>query len=145
MNAISGTRRAMKELVDGTIRVQIDIDPTQRAAFHKLFGEIDMPVALAPLKPEAAITTVSGDVQVKEKPGPLCMLAVKWCKEPAFMGWLGRELIGKAFPNEEQTATGIYARCGIESRKELDTDPEAADKFQRLIRRPYVAYLEGKK
>lgn len=47
--AVAGTRRSMKELVDGTIRVQIDIDPPDRAAFLRLFPNIDMPVALAPL------------------------------------------------------------------------------------------------
>lgn len=51
--AISGTRRAIKELVDGTIRVQVDIDPDCRAAFFALFLEIDTRVALAPLRSEA--------------------------------------------------------------------------------------------
>src|SRR3546814_20450072 len=49
MSAISGTRRAMKEMADGTIRVQIDIDPSCRGDFLSLFPNIDMPVALAPL------------------------------------------------------------------------------------------------
>ncbi|HDR9497074.1 TPA: hypothetical protein QDC06_000261 [Burkholderia cepacia] len=48
--AISGTRRAIKEMADGTIRVQIDIDPRFRSAFWTLFPNIDMPVALAPLE-----------------------------------------------------------------------------------------------
>lgn len=49
MTAIAGTRRALKELADGTIRVQIDIDPRFRTEFFQLFSQIDMPVALAPL------------------------------------------------------------------------------------------------
>lgn len=49
MSAISGTRRSMKELSDGTVRVQIDIDPQFRDQFFAAFGQIDMPVALAPL------------------------------------------------------------------------------------------------
>jgi hypothetical protein len=36
-------------MADGTIRVQIDIDPTCRGAFWSLFPSIDMPVAIAPL------------------------------------------------------------------------------------------------
>ncbi|VWB07598.1 hypothetical protein [Burkholderia lata] len=48
--AISGTRRAIKEMADGTIRVQIDIDPRFRSTFWALFPNIDMPVALAPLE-----------------------------------------------------------------------------------------------
>ncbi len=49
-NAISGTRRTVKELVDGTLRVTVDIDPPQKAAFLKLLPEVDMPVAIAPLQ-----------------------------------------------------------------------------------------------
>jgi hypothetical protein len=49
VQVISGTRRAMKEMADGTLRVQIDIDPRFRAQFFEAFGQIDMPVAIAPL------------------------------------------------------------------------------------------------
>lgn len=66
MSAISGTRRSMKELVDGTIRVQIDIDPAFRDDFFKLFGKIDMPVALAPLV--ADFEKHEGDITEPEKP-----------------------------------------------------------------------------
>lgn len=48
--AISGTRRQVRELVDGTLEVKIHVDPRFKADFHKLFPEIDVPVALAPLK-----------------------------------------------------------------------------------------------
>lgn len=47
--AVPGTRRALRELVDGTIRVQVDIHPLHCADFHKLFPQIDMGIALAPL------------------------------------------------------------------------------------------------
>lgn len=43
--AVIGTRRTMKELVDGTIRVQIDIDPQYKKAFLERF-ELDKAVAL---------------------------------------------------------------------------------------------------
>lgn len=52
--AVSGTRRQVRELVDGTLEVKIHIDQAYRAVFHRIFPEIDMPVALAPLKVEAA-------------------------------------------------------------------------------------------
>ena len=54
ITAVSGTRRAIKELVDGTIRVQVDIDPRFRRQFFDLFPDIDTAVALAPLSPQAA-------------------------------------------------------------------------------------------
>jgi len=59
ITAVSGTRRAIKELVDGTIRVQVDIDPRFRKQFFDLFPEIDMAVALAPLDPKAATPDAS--------------------------------------------------------------------------------------
>lgn len=52
ITAISGTRRQIRELVDGTIEVKLHIDPRFKAEFHRLFPEIDMPVALAPLQPD---------------------------------------------------------------------------------------------
>lgn len=52
MNAISGTRRQYKEMADGTLSVVIHIEPNLKAEFHRLFPDVDMPVALAPLVPE---------------------------------------------------------------------------------------------
>lgn len=59
--AISATRRGIRELADGTIRVQVDIDPPYRADFHKLFPEIGMPVAIAPLAPDFEQSQEPGD------------------------------------------------------------------------------------
>jgi len=39
----------MREMADGTIEVKIHIDPAHRKAFMENFGQIDMPVAIAPL------------------------------------------------------------------------------------------------
>ena len=52
-SAIQGTRKAIKEMADGTLRIQIDIEPRDKRQFHELFPEIDMPVAVAPLVPVA--------------------------------------------------------------------------------------------
>lgn len=49
VSVISATRRAYKELVDGTLRVQFDVDPKFKNDFLKLFPEIDMGAAIAPL------------------------------------------------------------------------------------------------
>ena len=51
MNAIAATRRTYKELVDGTLRIQFDVEPKDKAAFLALFPNIDMPCALVPLIP----------------------------------------------------------------------------------------------
>lgn len=48
--AIEGVRRQFKQLADGTLAVTIHIEPRHIEQFMRLFGEIDMPVALAPLR-----------------------------------------------------------------------------------------------
>ena len=67
MSAVSGVRRSMRELVDGTIRVQIDIDPQFRDLFLKLFSQIDIPIALAPLALDRAEITDPDEAPKPEK------------------------------------------------------------------------------
>lgn len=74
MSAVVGTRRAMKELADGTIRVQVDIDPPHRKAFLELFSDIDMPVVMARFNPAAQGTAEQGtgepDAPIIARPTP---------------------------------------------------------------------------
>lgn len=127
MQAISGTRRSMREMADGTIRVQVDIDPSCKDQFLSLFKNIDMPVAIAPLvadfeqrKPEE-----------KPKGGELARLAGQFCQQPEFWKFAGVE-------NAVEAAAWVRHICHIESRAELDHDAEAAAIFHADIRRPYV-------
>lgn len=132
MSVISGTRRAMKELADGTIRVQIDIDPIYKDQFLAAFRSIDMPVAIAPLvadfeKPKAP------------KGGPLAKLAGQWCRDPAFHRWLGMD-----GPSAVDKAVDVIrARCQVVSRADLDNDHEAAERFHALIRIPFMEFMQA--
>ena len=47
--AISAVRRSYRELADGTLRVQFDIEPNFKNEFLSLFPEIDSLAAIAPL------------------------------------------------------------------------------------------------
>jgi hypothetical protein len=126
MSAVCGTRRAIKELADGTIRVQIDIDPPFRRQFLETFPDIDMPVALAPLdlkgEPEAP----------KPKGGELAKLAGILCADSGFQGWLGVE-------SEEGAAALLRSECGVDSRAELDHNAAAAAIFHQKFRKPWAA------
>lgn len=131
MTAISGTRRAMKEMADGTIRVQVDIDPTCRAQFLSMFPNIDMPVALAPLRADfeqAAPRPVIG----QRKGGELAKFAGRVCAEPDF--W---PIAGNA-QSPEQAAEWIRKTCGITSRADLDHDQRAAAIFHKEVRQPWA-------
>lgn len=78
----------------------------------------------------------------REPLGDLCWRAVQWCKTPEFWDWVaGQCQCHPAAVEEKQAREYILLKCGIESRKELDTNPEAARKFHQFIRGPYQKHL----
>lgn len=134
MDAISGTRRAMKEMADGTIRVQVDIDPACRAIFLQLFPNIDMPVALAPLRAdfERQQPDTAPPGSDRPKGGELARLAGIFSNNPTFQDWCEA---GSA----EEAAEWIRRTCQVSSRADLDHDEEAQKLFHNLVRLPFVA------
>ena len=138
MQAISGTRRAMKEMADGTIRVQVDIDPACRSAFLSMFGNIDMPVALAPLVShfeQAKPVVAQNEPEARNKGGELARLAGRFCQNEVFRRWCDAV-------DAEEAAGWIREQCDVISRGALDHDAAAADKFHKLVRLPYMAWLD---
>lgn len=133
---ISGTRRQIRELVDGSLEVRIHIDPRFKKAFHELFPEIDTPVAIAPL--ELDFEKWDQETRLypdKPKGGPLCTLAARWCKERLFRDWIGVN-------TEAEAAKDIRTFCGISSRSELDNNPNAAARFNQRFRNPFTEFLK---
>jgi hypothetical protein len=157
---VAGTRRGMSELVDGTIRVKIDIDPMHRADFLRLFPEIDMPVALTPLtKNYQQNQQDSPPLSEKREPSPSNIAALLG-KEWGFWRWLTVNYGKKweqycepvpEFPQEwdqgdndaaEDAAKHcIYEIVGINSRAELDTDAKALTRFETIVRVPYRRWM----
>lgn len=128
MTAISGTRRQMKEMADGTIRVMIDIDPIHRRSFLEIFPAIDMPVALAPLVADFE------HLQKEEEPakgGALAKLAGMLCKNPEFIDFFNLD-------DEAEAENTVRIVCGIKSRAELDHNIDAASTFHREFRIPFA-------
>jgi hypothetical protein len=137
IQAISGTRRSFKEMADGTIRVSIDIDPRFRKEFFASFGEIDMPVALAPL---LADFETRAPAEEKPKGGALAKLTGLWRNDPKFWEWC-RSLKWSCY-TEEDAAAMIRTVCGVESCAELDHDEAAEAIFHREIRIPFSKWLQ---
>ena len=140
---ISGTRRQIRELVDGSLEVRIHIDPRFKADFHRLFPSIDMPCAIAPLIP---------DFERKEPPkeetkgGALSRLAGMWCKDEDFQQWLYENYFDETEPavNEETAADWIRVMCNVASRSEIDRNEKAADHFQKYIRSPFMDWMNNR-
>jgi hypothetical protein len=74
--------------------------------------------------------------------GPLAKWAVMRCKEESFQKWMSSIHDLKFWldgPNPEEACKRIICvLCKIESRKQLDTNPEAARLFDLHIRNPYA-------
>lgn len=78
--------------------------------------------------------------------GPLALLAVRWCRDPKFLAWAGHNWPHKddARPlTTEEARALILDLCQIGSRRELDTVPTAAERFQREFRHPYMNHTGG--
>lgn len=161
-DAISGTRRQMRELVDGTIEVKVHIDPRFKADFNRLFPNIDAPVALAPLVRDfERVERAPGNREtagnlpgnsreeiretVERKGGPISKWLGARCNEPLFWAFLNAEWNEGGWPI--QTADSAAARvrqiCAVRSRADFDHDQDAREKFEQCIRGPYQRYLKG--
>jgi len=83
--------------------------------------------------------------------GPLAQLAGRWCAHKQFQTWVSisfpsicnrlDSLGGVAGSADDYTAAVVRQVCGVASRAELDTDPNAGRSFHKLIREPYHAWL----
>jgi hypothetical protein len=95
----------------------------------------------------AAVMVEVGDneqpvIQPKQKVGELCIMACKFCVDKTFWKWLERHFNADC-TSESEAADIIYDLCEITSRKQLDTDPSAAERFHTVIRRPFIAWREA--
>jgi hypothetical protein len=75
----------------------------------------------------------SAPVAPKVKPGELCIVACTFCDDPLFWEWAGQVSKGMA-------KQFLLSECGINSRKDLDTNKIAATRFHTLIREPFLAW-----
>lgn len=137
-NAISGTFRTYQLLRDSTLRIVIDIDPRFKSAFHQMFRDNDVPIAIAPL---AMNFERIEEKQEDRRVGPLCRLACIWCKDMGFHEWLSMET-GNEVQTEEDAADVLRSWLEIDSRLELDHDPEAEKKFLDMIRTPFMKWMD---
>lgn len=138
--AISGIRRTIKERVDGSLIVQIEIDMKYKKAFLSLFPDIDMPVAIAPLianfeKLQPNHTDDNLDMVTKQKGGELAKWAGILCNDPIFWEWLsiGTKQLGFEISSQTEARNRLIEICGIESRAELDHDKYASEIFRMQV------------
>lgn len=129
MSAIEGTTGTYRSRVDGTLVLQIEIEPRHARDALTLFGMPGSPVALAALKVQRA------DKPKVPSTGPACTWLVMRCKEQPFLDWAANKFGVDA--TEEAVAAKCRALCGVESRKDIDNSEEAMVMFDKYIRGPW--------
>ena len=137
MTVIESSSSSARTMADGTLRLTVDIEPRHSQAAFALFGAPGTPMALAALQC-APFPTIE-----QPKGGERARWCGMRCQEPEFQRW-----IQEAYLQQWEAAPGatpatwaasvIRAVCSVESRAELDNDSAAAERFDRLIRRPYM-------
>ena len=75
----------------------------------------------------------------KPKGGALARLAGQWCNTPVFWDFLVWKY-EYTVSNEPDAARTVYELCDIKSRAELDHNEPSADRFNKLIRVPFMEY-----
>jgi hypothetical protein len=110
--------------------------PEQKAEQHAKNTEMSRAVAELPV----------AEPYHHKFPSGLCGLAVKWCQDPHFHQWLKRDrpvewddARDESDIDESTAKNFICGCCGIESRKELDTNDAAAATFRTDFMGPYAA------
>ena len=96
-------------------------------------GNDEQPTATAPYK--------------KERLGPLCEWAVMRCKEPLFWEFLNEDDVfsGNDFVDSEQKAKEtVTFLSGVNSRKELDSNPQAANWFKKNVIGRWEQWLKNR-
>jgi len=142
IEASSGTYRSR---VDGTIVLSVEIDPRFRADALALFGMPGTPLALAALKTGYAAAEEQSDKPAKKDTrGPLCREACDYCEMREFQEWIA-QIGGNTVSTADCAKEYILSICNIESRKQLDMIPNAADRFIRNIRVPFMRWQRTRK
>jgi hypothetical protein len=74
----------------------------------------------------------------KQRVGELCVMACTFCADEQFQYWAHTQC-GEC-QTEAEAKAFVLETCRITSRKHLDTEPMAAERFHSLIRAPYMAH-----
>ena len=149
MSVIEGSSVSVKTMSDGTLRLSIDIEPRNAQAAFALFGAPGRAVALAALMDgharasDTSLEPVAETPKQEHKGGEWAKLAGMWCADPDFWAWLN-ETFNLYVQIPMQAANVLRDRCEIESRAELDNDPEALKRFNERIRHPFMKYMQAR-
>jgi hypothetical protein len=150
MTVIQASSAGVRDMADGSLRITLEFDPRHAKDAYALFGTRGTPVAVAAITQEAAQEQAQKETIESDKPkgGPLAKLAGIWCTEPSFWAWANLSTIHgytDDIVDSDDAAKFVRVVSGVDSRSELDHNPDASRIFNEKIRLPYMEWLQGKK
>lgn len=157
--AVEGASAGMETMAKGVARLFVDVEPRHADRAIDLFGDAGVLMALAALTPEHLRQREHDKQQRLEARGHRpSYLAVQWCKDMRFQDWAFQHL-GEHYSAGARAATGlpfggpdwkaaavaemVRLACGIASRSQLDDDADARSRFDRNVRRPFLAWQQA--
>ncbi len=135
--ALAGAVSGLRVMQDGTVRVTLDFEPKDREHVMRLMGAPGQPVGVAALRHGFAAKEAKPEVLPLGPLGPLCREAGSMCRVDSFQEYVS--LQGPWPKTSDSAADYIRAYCGVESRRDLDGNEEAAGSFADL-RRQYLRW-----
>ena len=129
-------------MADGSLRIEVEVEPQDAQQAFALFGRPGAPMALAAL----AVGHAAAQEPEPEKPkgGERAKWVAMRCNDATFRQWLfdtfAHPNIPKDFSDIDAAAAIVRDVCGVESRAELDSNKYAAVRFDTLIRKPWAEH-----
>lgn len=84
-DAISAAAMRCRTMADGSLRIEVEVEPCDPQRAFAMFGMPGAPMALAALVPGYA---AAGEPEPEPRGGALAKLAGRWCAMPEFLRWL---------------------------------------------------------
>jgi hypothetical protein len=141
------TRKALQLIFE----VPLEHQAMVQAALGTPMPDTSSPVAIARLNLSAALTEPAqiahDNDDARDEPGkpprPLSQVSAILCNIVAFRRFIMEQYEGwKTLPTVDEAADWVREQCGVQSRRQFDTDDVAAANFKN-IRSKYWAWMEA--
>jgi hypothetical protein len=127
-------------MADGSLRIEVEVEPQDAQAAFALFGRPGAPMALAALAVGHAAVQEPEPVTVTQLDKPLARWVAMRCKGPEFQSWATQYEGWGGSRSEANAAALVRHLCGVASRGDIDGNAHAEERFHYYIRIPYAEW-----